>query len=121
MYYRRSKTYGHLSILVEPEIRELMDRVSDEKNLISRRGEYQAMMSFVNRNAGKACVRVGLPKITSYWMRHSYATLLYELSKFDRNITKDDISSALDTRLVCELPTLIFNTPTIEPTMPIVL
>lgn len=95
MYYRRSKTYGHLSILVEPEIRELMDRVSDEKNLISRRGEYQAMMSFVNRNAGKACVRVGLPKITSYWMRHSYATLLYELSKFDRNITKDDISMCL--------------------------
>lgn len=102
--YTRSKTSGLFSIKVEPEALEIIEKYRGEKNLLSyadRWAEYRNFRHQLNRAVsrfgkaqGKGCKDKKedgpFADVTSYWMRHSWATIAYEIG-----IPDDVISQAL--------------------------
>ena len=113
--YRRSKTGALVSVFVEPEAMEIIQRYRGKNYLLNimdcRRGERKTYDSFLRRcNMGLRQVgpiqRVEMrterkryihiertplfPELTTYWARHTWATIAAEL-----DIPKETISAAL--------------------------
>lgn len=98
--YHREKTGRLYSIKVEPEAMEIIEKYRGEKSLIGFLGEYKNYHSFVAL-INKALHVIGAELdgdstdkiysgLTSYWARHTWATLAAELE-----IPKETIAKAL--------------------------
>ena len=103
--YKRAKTGKLYSIKVEPEAMEILNRYRGRDYLLNVMDEYSNYKDFLHR-MGTAlkqigeCKREGLggkknitplfPDLSSYWSRHSWATIASSL-----DIPKETISAAL--------------------------
>lgn len=104
--YRRAKTHRLYSIKVEPEALEIINKYKGEKNLLSiadRWKTHKEFIKFLNEalkkigeikivgRGGKKEIKPYWPEISSYWSRHSWATIAYN----DLDIPKDVIAQGL--------------------------
>lgn len=105
--YRRAKTHRLYSIKIEPEALEIIERWRGEKNLLCIADRWKDPKDF-NKNMNIALKKIGkheqvkgrggkykitpaFPGISTYWARHSWATIALN----DCDISKDIISQAL--------------------------
>lgn len=103
--YKRAKTGRLYSIKVEPEAMEIIEKHKGEKGLLciadrwsdSRNFRHQCNKALrrigeVERKGrgGKKIITTEFPEITTYWARHSWATIAYSIG-----ISKDIIAQAL--------------------------
>ena len=80
--YLRAKTHRPYSIKVESEAREIIDRYAGESRLVNFAENYANYRHFYNNLCkGLKAVKeqLGLPELTSYWARHSWATIAASL------------------------------------------
>lgn len=93
LYYIRYKTTKNYSILLGPEAKELIEKYKGENKLFwffDQYPKYTYMNAFLNYNLSKICKKLEIPEITTYYARHSWATIAYKLGA-----TKYEISLAL--------------------------
>lgn len=103
--YYRSKTGRLYSVKVEPEAREIMEKYRGKKfllDILDRYGSHKDYMRRFNENlkrigdvkrsgrGGKKVFDPAFPGITTYWARHSWATIAASL-----DIPKETIAAAL--------------------------
>lgn len=91
--YRRSKTGRLFSVRVEPEAAEIMGRHAGKRLLLDiadRYGDYRNFMVALNKGLAEIADAAGLPRFTSYWSRHTWASVAASLE-----IPKETISAAL--------------------------
>lgn len=95
--YRRAKTHRLYSIRVEPEALEIINCYRGRMHLLSVADEYKDYHNFIHRQAlvlRSYTNADGTPMfpdgISSYWARHTWATLAAEL-----DIPKETIAAAL--------------------------
>ena len=86
--YKRQKTKKQYCIKVEPEALELINKYKGKKYLLDILDTYSDERSFT-RQFDKE-LKQFVPGLTSYWARHSWATMASEI-----DITEDVISHAL--------------------------
>lgn len=86
--YRRAKTGRLYSIKAEPEALELIQRYKGNEHLLNVADHCKDYRHFANRL--NINLHTLLPQITTYWVRHSWATIAAEL-----DIPKDTIAAAL--------------------------
>lgn len=104
IYYRRSKTGKLYSIKVEPEALEIINRYRGKKHLLSPFDRYVNHRHFMSR-CNRTLKKIGnttigkqgrrthhplQPQISTYWARHTWATIASSL-----DIPKDTIAHAL--------------------------
>lgn len=93
MEYRRAKTHRPYSIKVEKECQEIIDKYRGKEyllNVLDTYADTHNWTSKVNNELQKIASSLGLPKISMYWARHSWATIAAELE-----VPKDTIAAAL--------------------------
>lgn len=104
--YKREKTGKLYSIKIEPEAMEIIKRYKGDKYLLNiterNKGNYRNYMAAMGRGlqklgdferkglGGKKIREPLFPEITSYWSRHTWATIAASL-----DIPKETISAAL--------------------------
>ena len=91
--YQRAKTHRPYSIKVEDECRSLIDKYRGSKYLLNILDTYATTShwtSKVNNKLKDIAKGLGLPRISVYWARHSWATIASEL-----DIPKETIAAAL--------------------------
>lgn len=104
--YRRAKTGKLYKIKVEPEAMEIIERYRGERyllNILDRYGDYKNYVHRLNNNISEIGIvqilpgrggkkeKTGLfPHLSSYWARHSWATVAAGL-----DIPKETIAAAL--------------------------
>lgn len=102
--YRRQKTKELYSIKVEPEMMDIINRYRGEKyllNICDRYDNYRDFMRRMNKGLrnigelvekkGKLLVKPLFPDITTYWARHTYATI----AMYDCGLSMDMIADLL--------------------------
>lgn len=104
LVYKRAKTGKIYSIKLENEAMELIDRYRGKKYLLNFRdnASYSSLSSRINKNLkqlgettfinkkGKKEIKARYPKLSTYWARHTWATLAAQL-----DIPKETIAAAL--------------------------
>ena len=103
--YYRAKTNRLYSIKVEPEAMDIINKYRGEKyllNIMDNRSDYKSFVSRMNKEmkrigkvervgrGGKKIFEPLLPGISTYWARHSWATIAADL-----DIPKETIAAAL--------------------------
>jgi Phage integrase family. len=91
--YDRSKTKKHYSVKIVPEAAALLEEYKCKDRLFASfasYGDYHSLLTLANKKLAVICGRLGLPAISLYWARHSWATFAAEL-----DIPIDIISAAL--------------------------
>lgn len=93
--YRRAKTKKMYSIKLEPEAVDILNRYKGKEKLLSvcENTDYRNIARLVNEYVGRL-----LPGTTSYYTRHSWATIAYGIG-----IPKDIISQALGHAMGAEM------------------
>ena len=100
--YYRSKTNKHYSIKVEPEAEEIINKyrgigqllnildTARYDNFISRMDKELKLLGVVKRTGlgGKKHREPRFPKLSSYWARHTWASIAYELDIPDHVISQ---------------------------------
>ena len=115
--YKREKTGKLYSIKVEPETMEIINRYKGNKFLLNTLEtndyNYRKYMAAMNRGlqklgnferkglGGKKIRDILFPDITSYWARHTWATIAHKIG-----ISKDVISLASVSYTHLTLPTI---------------
>ena len=92
--YTRAKTGRKMSIKVEPEALEIIERYKGQKYLLNILDTYSSTHNWtakVDKNLKEISKRNGLPEVTMYWARHTWATL----ANIDLEIELGTVSSAL--------------------------
>ena len=82
LIYKRRKTGKQYDVRVEPELAEIIERRGDGDHLFTRiatRAKYQDYTRDCNAFLGRAAKELGLPAVTLYWARHTFASLLLEI------------------------------------------
>ena len=81
LHYVRSKTGKDYSVKVEPEAQEIIDRRSDGEHLLAETAgrDYHTHLLHVDENLRVLAKGNGLPPVTMYWARHTFATLMVEI------------------------------------------
>lgn len=111
--YKREKTGKLYSIKVEPEAMEIINRYKGKEYLLNiledNNYNYRKYMTAMNRGlqklgdferkglGGKKIRDVLFPQITSYWARHTWATIAHKIG-----VSKDVISLALGHEYGCK-------------------
>lgn len=91
--YLRAKTHRPYSIKVESEAREIIDRYAGTELLVNFCENYANYRHFYNnlcKGLNEVKAQLGLEELTTYWARHSWATIARKLK-----ISKDTIALAL--------------------------
>lgn len=91
--YCRAKTYRPYSIKVEDECQEIIDRHKGQLYLLDILDTYSCTHNWtsrVNNVLKEVSETLGLPRISMYWARHSWATIAAELE-----IPSETISAAM--------------------------
>lgn len=86
--YKRAKTNRMYNIWIEPELRLLLDKYKGSDGLIFKEQFklYQSFGKKVNEYLEKVCTDLNVPKITTYSLRHSWATIAGHLDIPDKTI-----------------------------------
>lgn len=101
--FNRRKTHRFYSILVPPEAWEIINRYRGSSLLLSwceGMKDYRYFMARMNR-----CLRQLHPSLTSYYARHTWATLAFRLG-----VSKDTISLALGHSFGSRVTSIYINT-----------
>lgn len=80
--YRRSKTSTLYDIKIEKEALEIINRYRGKEHLLSifdNLSSYKYYEEPFNKIMGKISKSLGLPRITAYWARHTFASIAYEI------------------------------------------
>lgn len=91
--YIRAKTHRPYSIKVEKEVKELIEKYKGENYLLNYMESYQNYRHFYNnlcKGLSSIKEQLGIEELTTYWARHSWATIARKL-----RIHKDVIAQAL--------------------------
>ena len=91
--YIRAKTHRPYSIKVESEAREIIDRYAGSEGLVNFAENYGNYRHFYNnlcKGLGEVKQQLGIEELTTYWARHSWATIAHKLG-----VSKDVIAQAL--------------------------
>lgn len=91
--YSRAKTHRLYSIKVEPELERLMAAYKGKNwllNYCDSCSSYRSFYTRLNSALHNIAASLGLPPISSYWARHSWATIAASL-----DIPKETIAAAL--------------------------
>jgi integrase len=88
-YYQRSKTKKPFSIKVQPEAKEIWARYDNILEFGNPK-DYRWSIKIINKHLKNIAEANSLPKFTTYWARHSWASIAAELE-----IPKETISLAL--------------------------
>ncbi len=79
--YVRAKTHKEMSVLVEPEALKIIERYRGKSgfllNVLDSYSNTHNWTSRVDKNLREMSNRIGLPEITMYWARHTWATLAH--------------------------------------------
>lgn len=92
--YVRAKTHTEMSVKVEPEALDLINRYRGKKHLLNILDTYantHNWTSKVDAVLKDIAKRDGLPSVTMYWARHTWATL----ANIDLGIELSTVSDAL--------------------------
>lgn len=79
--YTRSKTGKDYSVKLEPEALEIIGRRGDARHLFAPMAAFSTpdrYLQEVNRSLRSLAAGNGLPPVTMYWARHTFASLLIE-------------------------------------------
>ena len=101
--FNRRKTHRFYSILVPPEAWEIINRYRGSSLLLSwceGMKDYRYFMARMNR-----CLRKLHPSLTTYYARHTWATLAFRLG-----VSKDTISLALGHSFGSRVTSIYINT-----------
>lgn len=91
IYYKRAKTGKIYEIKVEPEADALLSQLSiNGEFTFSKFEQYKSLGKKINKYLSIVCEKIGIPKVTTYSFRHSWATIASEI-----DIPKETISEAL--------------------------
>lgn len=99
--YQRTKTKDRrkdkalISILIQPELRDLLSKYKDSERQFNFHRKYTNIGQFnkrVNKGLENLCERLEIEPITTYHIRHTFATI----ARNDLHISKDDIHLALN-------------------------
>lgn len=91
IYYKRSKTGKVYEIKIEPETDVLLKQFSSNgKFTFALFQQYKSLGKKVNKYLSDICKKIEIPRITTYSIRHSWATIASDL-----DIPKETISEAL--------------------------
>lgn len=99
--YKRRKTKKLYSIKLEDEAKRCIDEIRGTKHTIFALDHYKSSINFnheLNKVLKRIAEREGLPPFTSYWARHSWATIAYKIG-----VPKDTISLALGHSFGCRI------------------
>lgn len=91
--YARSKTSRQYSVKVEPEVLRLVEKHRGDDYLLDAMdgcSDYRHFMGRLNLGLHSIGERIGVPNLTSYYARHTWASLAAEL-----DIPKETIGKAL--------------------------
>ena len=80
--YRRAKTGTLYDIKVEPEAMAIIDKYRGKDHLLKvfdNITSYKYYEVALNDTLTKICADIGLPDISAYWARHTFATIAYEI------------------------------------------
>lgn len=91
--YIRAKTHRPYSIKVESEAREIIDRYAGSESLVNFAENYGNYRHFYNnlcKGLREVKQQLGIEELTTYWARHSWATIAHKLG-----VSKDIIAQAL--------------------------
>lgn len=80
--YRRAKTGTLYDIKVEPEALEIIEKYRGKKHLINifdKGTGWKSIDGALNKNLKEICSSIGIPIVTTYWARHTFATIAYEI------------------------------------------
>ena len=91
--YIRAKTHRPYSIKVESEAREIIDRYAGSEGLVNFAENYGNYRHFYNnlcKGLREVKQQLGIEELTTYWARHSWATIAHKLG-----VSKDVIAQAL--------------------------
>ncbi len=91
--YLRAKTHRPYSIKVEKEARELIERYAGKELLVNFAENYANYRHFYNnlcKGLNEVKEQLELEELTTYWARHSWATIALKLG-----VSKDTIALAL--------------------------
>lgn len=80
--YTRAKTGSNYSVRIESEAQALIDKYTDGKHLFKIPIKYRSYESFLIAMDGflkRRAAALGLPKVSLYWARHTFASLAFEL------------------------------------------
>ncbi|MDE6042678.1 MAG: site-specific integrase [Muribaculaceae bacterium] len=91
--YERAKTHRLYSIKVESEAQAIIDRYAGTKYLLNYMdtcANYRNFYTRLNTNLHAIGARVGVPGLSTYWARHSWATMAASL-----DIPKETIAAGL--------------------------
>lgn len=91
--YLRAKTHRPYSIKVEKEARELIECYAGKELLVNFAESYANYRHFYNnlcKGLNEVKKQLGLDELTTYWARHSWATIALKLG-----VSKDTIALAL--------------------------
>lgn len=91
--YTRAKTGTFYDIKVEPEAEDIIQRYRGDKHLLSifdRYKDYNGFKRHLTQNLHSICDEIGMPRVSSYWARHTWATIAYNIG-----IQMDVISDCL--------------------------
>jgi len=117
--YRRSKTGTLYSVKVYPEAMEIIKKYRGKKYLLDILDNYYNYMDFVRRwnnqlkrigpfhregQGGKKIITPLFPNISTYWARHTWATIAWSLL-----IPKDIISAALGHKIGSEVTSIYID------------
>lgn len=105
--YNRAKTKKLYSIKVEPEAAEIIERYRGENYLLyilDRYQNYEDYRKRLNDHIKAIAKRNGLPNVTTYWARHTWATIAAEI-----DIPKETISEALGHQLGNKITSIYIN------------
>lgn len=78
LYYNRQKTGKAISVKIEPEAAEIIERRGDKKHLFAISCTSSAFGVRSRELLKKIATRNNLPPITPYYARHTLASLLFE-------------------------------------------
>ena len=105
--YRRAKTGTLYNIKVEPEALEIINRYRGEHHLLNAFDRYKNYNDFkkrLNENLKKISYNIGINKdISTYWARHTFATLMYEIG-----VSMDTIADCLGHKSFHNEVTLVY-------------
>lgn len=80
--YRRAKTGTLYNIKVEPEALEIINKYKGKEHLLcvfDRKSSYRYYDVSINKMLSKICSSIGIPEVSTYWARHTFATIAYEI------------------------------------------